>query len=144
MRQARIIASFFTILIIFSLIFTGSVSFISFIITTIYIILFVFMGVYLFLYGRFISWNILTYIPSYREAEGHIVASFHTLIEFIRVVFGKEKHGNYRSSFEEASKKQEFITPTQKYFMPAALIGLPVWNIFCLPSLFLAPYKEYR
>ena len=28
--------------------------------------------------------------------------------------------------------------------MPAALIAIPVWNIFTIPSLFIASYRAYR
>ncbi len=36
------------------------------------------------------------------------------------------------------------MIPTQKYFMPAELIGIPLWNLFCIPSLFMEQYREYR
>ncbi len=28
--------------------------------------------------------------------------------------------------------------------MPTALIAIPVWNLFSLPSLWIAKYREYR
>lgn len=28
--------------------------------------------------------------------------------------------------------------------MPASLIGLPLWNLFALPSLWIEKYREYR
>jgi hypothetical protein len=144
MQQGRVIGSFFTSIIILSFLLSGTESFLTFVLTAIYIVVFVVEGVYLFIYGRFISWNIFEYIPSYSEIEAHFVASFHSLIEFLRVVFGKEKNGNYRTYLEEARKSSWDMWKNEAYFMPAWLIGIPWCNIFCIPSLFIRKYASYR
>jgi hypothetical protein len=87
MRESRIVGSFFVVLFILSLLIGGSEGFLTFIVTSLYIILFVVEGVSLFVYGRWFSWRGLSSLPSYTEIEAHIVASVRSLIEFFRIVF---------------------------------------------------------
>ena len=91
MDRARTIGSFFTFLIILTVFFSKAEGFITFLMTAIYIIVFVVMGVYLFVYERFVLWDILARIPSYRSIEAHIVAAVRAAIDFVGVVFGKDR-----------------------------------------------------
>jgi hypothetical protein len=144
MEKSRIIASCFTTLIILTLLFTGSWGFLAFIFTVLYILLFVVEWVYLFIYGRFVSWNILESIPSYTRIEAHIVASLRSTFDFFRVVFGWEKQKTYKNYLDQAINTPTYTWEIPKYFMPASLIWLPFWNIFTLPSLFMGIYKPYN
>ncbi len=90
MERARILGSFCMILIIFTLLLGGADGFMVFLITAVYIGLFATVAVSLFVYERFIIWDILTRIPSYRTIEAHIVATLRSSIDFIGVVFGKD------------------------------------------------------
>lgn len=91
MDRARIIGSFFTLLVIFTIFLSGAEGFIAFLMTALYIVVFVMMGVYLFVYERFVLWDMLGRIPSYTSIETHIVATVRASIDFIGVVFGKDK-----------------------------------------------------
>ena len=144
MERGRIIGSFFTFIIILSFVLWGYNNFMTFILTIIYILLFVVEWVYLFVFWRFISWNILEYIPSYVEIESHIIATIHASFDFIGVVFGKEKKGSYAEYFAQSFQKEQSSEVPVPYFMPVELIALPVWNIFTLPSLFISKYRAYR
>ncbi len=144
MERWRIIGSFFTSIIILSFLLGGRDGFITFILTIIYILIFVVEGVYLFIYGRFISWNILEYIPSYLQIEGHMIATTRSFFDFIGVVFGKEKKWTYAEYISQSSVILETPGASIPYFMPVELIAIPIWNIFTLPSLFIAKYKPYR
>lgn len=144
MERARIIGSFFTFIIILSFIIWGYTNFMTFILTILYILLFVVEWVYLFIFGRFVSWNILEYIPSYVQIESHFIASIRSIFDFIGVVFGKEKKWSYAEYFEQSSQLSDPLESPTPFFMPIELIALPVWNIFALPSLFISKYKIYR
>ena len=144
MERWRIIGSFFTCITIFSFLLSGQDGFVTFIFTIIYIFVFVVEWVYLFIYGRFISWNILDFIPSYSQIEAHIVASSRSLFDFIGVVFGKEKQWTYAQYIEQSSIISEVPQGSLPYFMPVELIAIPVWNIFTIPSLFIPKYQSYR
>lgn len=144
MQRWRIIGSFFTCIIILSFLLSGQDGFVTFILTIIYILVFVVEGVYLFVYGRFISWNILDSIPSYSQIEAHIIASSRSVLDFIGVVFGKEKRWTYAEYIEQSSITPEAPQILIPYFMPVELIAVPVWNIFTLPSIFISKYNPYR
>jgi hypothetical protein len=144
MERWRIIASFFTFLIILAFLLTGTGSFLWFLITIVYILFFVVEWVYLFVYGRFVSWHILDALPRYTDIEAHIVASLRSFFDFFRVVFWKEKKSSYKEYLSEALSIESYSGEIPKYFMPAFLIGLPLWNIFSLPSLFMAKYRIYK
>lgn len=65
--------------------------------------------------------------------------------EFFRIAFGGQDRQEYHTFYvHEIMQHGEKKIPTQKYFMPAGLIGLPVWNIFCIPSVWMEQYREYR
>jgi hypothetical protein len=141
MERWRIIASFFTFLIIVAFLLTGTGSFLWFLITIIYILLFVVEWVYLFVYGRFVSWHILDALPRYADIEAHIIAFSRSFFDFFRVVFWKEKKSSYKEYLSEALSIEPYSGEIPKYFMP---VFLPLWNIFSLPSLFIAEYRIYK
>lgn len=95
---------------------------ISFIFIITYILLFVAVGVYLFVYNQFLSWDILEKIPSYRSLEAHIMSSLRSMIEFFRVSLGKEKDMSYREMYEEESEALVSIKEEVPYFMSPGLI----------------------
>lgn len=145
MVRARIIGSFFMTVFLMLLFIGSGESFFAFIFMGIYIIFIIVEGISLFLGGRYLSYPLLTMIPSYREVEAHIITSVEMLGDFIRVIFGQPKTITYNEAFEDA--KNYTIEPpvwVKPYFMPVALIGLPLWNIFTLPSFFTAQYRPYR
>lgn len=145
MIRARVIGSLFAFLYILSLFSSSDVWFIPTIIAIVGIVLFVVEGIYLFLYGSFVSWNILDKIPTYNELESHIKAGFMSMISFFMVAFGKEKSWNYKAYYEKYLEESNIAESyEEKYFMPAWLIGLPFWNIFTIPSVFIKKYKPYQ
>lgn len=145
MVRGRVVGSLFAFLYILSLFFSSDVWFIPTVILILGIVLFVVEGIYLFLYGSFVSWNILDKIPTYIELESHIKAGFMSVVWFFQVAFGKDKSGHYRDFYEkyisETAKREWY---SEKYFMPAWLIGLPFWNLFTIPSVFIKKYKPYQ
>ena len=140
MVRSRILWSTFTFLFVFSLFFWSSEWVISFVFIITYILLFVAVGVYLFVYNQFLSWDTLEKIPSYRSLEAHIMSSLRSMIEFFRVSLGKEKDMSYREIYEEESEALVSIKEEVPYFMPPWLIGIPFWNIVTIPSLFTEKY----
>jgi hypothetical protein len=143
-ERGRIIGSTLAFLYIISLLFSGSEGFFPFIILALGVLLFVVEGVYLMLYGRFISWGVLEKLPSYREIEAIIVASFGQTKEFVAVSMGKEKTLSFRENYTSLLEPETQNTPTEKYFMPASLLAIPFWNLFGIPSLFIEKYRAYR
>jgi hypothetical protein len=131
-------------MIILSVVLGGAEGFLSFVITALYIGVFVFLGVYLFVYERFVLWDILQRIPSYRSIEAHIVACVRTGVEFFGVVFGKKRTGSYSLYLEEALALGGTGGAPTEYFMPASIIAVPVINLLSLPSFFIASYRVYR
>ena len=144
MVRARILWSSALSLFLFSLFFSTSTSIIPFLITVVSILIFVIEGVYLFVYGRWLSLDLLAKIPSYARIESYIIASMRMCWQFVGVVFWKEKKYGYSELLAEEINSQKAILPKESYFMPAWLIGLPFWNILCIPSLFIEKYREYR
>lgn len=145
MVKGRVVGSLFAFLYILSLFFSSEVGFIPTIILILGIVLFVVEGIYLFLYNSFVSWNILDKIPTYLEIESHIKASIRSIIGFFQVSFGKEKTWSYREHYANyLQDSQKNDVHSEKYFMPAWLIGLPFWNVFALPSLFIKKYQSYH
>lgn len=145
MDRARNIWSCIAFFYIISQIISSNVGFLSFVILITGILLFVIEAIYLFIFGSFVTWNILDKIPNYREIEAHIRASITSIIEFILVSFGKEKKWTYIQYYNDNIIQDEVSVGTvEKYFMPIWLIALPFWNIFCIPSLLIERYKLYR
>lgn len=145
MVRWRVVGSFFAFLYFFSFLFSSRVGFIPTVILVVGIVVFVVEAIYIFLYGSFVSWNILDKIPTYNEVESHIKAWIKSIIEFFRISFGKEKSGTYSENFSNYLKETTSIIPhEEKYFMPAGLIGIPFWNLFTLPSLFIKKFQSYR
>lgn len=144
MVRARILGSAFAFLFLFSLFLWSSEGILPFILIITYILFFVTVWVYLFVYDRFLSWDILEKIPSYRSLEAHIMSSVRSITEFFRVSFGKPKEKSYQQFYEEECDPLVSIKSESPYFMPPWLIGIPFWNIFTIPSLFIEKYAPYR
>ncbi len=144
MARSRIIGSCFMLIYIVSILTLGSGGFIPFLIVAIYILIFVVEWVYLFIYGRWVSWDILDRIPSCHTLEAHFIASLRSIRDFSGVIFGSEKSGTYQTYLREAQKPLSPLENIPAYFMPRALIAIPVWNIFTIPSLFIERYRAYR
>lgn len=102
MVRARIIGSFFMTVFLMLLFIGSGESFFAFIFMGIYIIFIIVEGISLFLGGRYLSYPLLTMIPSYREVEAHIITSVEMLGDFIRVIFGQPKTITYNEAFEDA------------------------------------------
>lgn len=145
MVRARIVSSGFMTIFLLLLFIGSGESFFAFLILTLYIIFVIVEGVSIFLSGRYLSYTLLDKIPSYREVEAHIIAGFGSLYDFIRIIFGKAKTETYSERFE-AAKNNVPLAPIEvaPYFMPRPLIGLPLWNLFSIPSFFIAQYRPYR
>ena len=145
MIRGRVLWSLFAFIYIISLLFSSEVWLIPTIVIILWIVLIVVEGIYLFLYNSFVSWNILDKIPTYNEVESHIRATSISIVEFFKVSFGKEKTGTYSDHFQNyMDEMNEHESHPDSYFMPAWLIGIPFWNIFSIPSLFIKKYNSYR
>lgn len=143
--RGRVIGSTFAFLIMTASLFSSEGSFLFSATVILSVLLFVILSVNIFLRGEFILSGILEKIPTYEELEAHIFASVMSTKEFFRIAFGGQNRQDYHTFYvHEIVQYGEKKTPTQKYFMPAGLIGLPLWNIFCVPSLWMEQYREYR
>lgn len=143
--RARTIGSFFTFFLILSLYQGGSESFVPFLISGAYILFCVIEGVSLFIEGRFLHVGLLEKIPYLEQIEPHIFASLRSIGEFFRIVFGGASRTNYASLVAEERSRLSVVTPpSTPYFFPISTIGIPFWNLFSLPSLFIGKYREYR
>lgn len=145
-EQNRIVGSGLLFLYFLALSFSGGEGFSSFLVLVIWILFFVIEAVLLFVYGQFLSWKILEKIPSYRELEAFFLTSFLGVGEFVRVsIWGKKSFvfsEKYFSFLEKwTTSRTDTIVP---YFMPAWLLGIPFWNLFGIPSLFIEKYTPYR
>jgi hypothetical protein len=143
--RARIIGSSLGMLVIAGSLVATEGSFLFSFTLIISILIFAIVSVHLFLKGEYISSWLLESLPSYEEIEAHIFASTASVIEFFRVAFGGEGRRDYHTLYtRELSLRPQAHVPTTAYFMPAPLIGIPFWNIFALPSLWIEKYREYR
>jgi len=143
--RGRVIGSTFAFLIMIASLFSSKWGFLFSITVILSVLLFVVLSVNIFLRGEFVLSGILEKIPTYEELEAHIFASAMSIKEFFRIAFGGQDRQNYHTFYiHEIAQRGEKKIPTQKYFMPAGLIGLPLWNIFCIPSLWMEQYREYR
>ncbi len=142
--RGRIIGSCFLFLYFVSIFFTGAQSLISFLLITSFILYFVIEAVYIFVYEEYLSWDILDRLPSYEMVHASMVAAFLTIFDFFRVAFGGEKKSSWKSLIEEETIRGNYALPSEPYFMPIHLIGIPFFNLFTLPSLFIEKYKPYR
>ncbi|GAB0174518.1 MAG: hypothetical protein HHAS10_03970 [Candidatus Altimarinota bacterium] len=145
MIRGRVLGSLFAFLYFISFLISSEVGFLPNLILISGIVVFVVEAIYIFLYGSFVSWNIVDKILTYNEIEAHIKASVKSIFEFFRVSLGKEKSGSYKEYYSGYLAEAESIIPhEEKYFMPASLIGLPFWNLFTIPSLFIKKFQSYR
>lgn len=143
--RGRVIGSASAFFIMITSLFSSEGGFLFSISIILSVLLFVILSVNVFIRWELILSGFLTKIPTYEELEAHIFASIMSIREFFRIAFGGEKRQDYHAFYiHEMTQRGEKIVPTQKYFMPAALIGLPVWNLFCIPSLWIEQYREYR
>lgn len=143
--RGRVIGSTFAFLIMIASLFSSEGGFLFSITVILSVLLFVILSVNIFLRGEFILSGILEKIPTYEELEAHIFASVMSTKEFFRIAFGGQNRQDYHTFYiHEIAQRGKKRVPTQKYFMPAGFIGLPLWNIFCIPSLWMEQYREYR
>lgn len=133
------------ILITLIVFYGGAVSTLVFALTILAVVGFIITAVYLFLHGEFLSLGIYRYIPTYASIEAHIVTNLISLINFFRVAFGGEKHGNYVSIYTEKKSLYETkLAPINPYILPTSFIGIPLVNLITLPSLTMSRTREYR
>ena len=143
--RGRVIGSSIALMIILSSIFSSTGGFLLELVIIVSVLLILAITVNLFVRGELIVSHAMEYIPTYEEIEAHIFASIGFLGEFSRIVFGGTGRETYHTLYvRELSRKGDPIIPTHEYFMPPALIGLPIWNLFCLPSLWIEKYSEFR
>jgi hypothetical protein len=143
-ERGRIIGSTLGCLLIIASIISGEGS--SLMTSTIIfsILVFVVISVNIFFRSIFIRYTFLEYIPCYTEIEAHLFACLMSVKEFIRIIFGGSERIVYRIYFEKYIQWASPRAPETRYFMPASLIGMPFWNLFCIPSLWITQYREYR
>lgn len=143
--RGRIIGSTLFFVILLSNIFSSEWGMIITLVGWIAVLLFVVLAVNIFLRSSFIGTAWIEKIPSYREWEAHFFALILSIREFIRIAFGGSGKRNYHELYiEELEQTSEKVPPSNPYFMPAGLIGVPFWNLFTLPSLWIEQYREYR
>lgn len=46
--------------------------------------------------------------------------------------------------FERENTREDGERVVEPYFMPPGLLGMPFFNLFGIPSLFIARYEPYR
>jgi hypothetical protein len=150
-QTGRRIASFMVAIIILTAFVSWGVG-LGVLFAIIYIGLIVITLVGLFVQKQFFSLGIYHSIPTYLEFEAHLFACVRYSWSFVRVIFGGEKKANYQEVYSEilvqktSSSSQwgnngDWSVP---YFMPLWLVGLPVFNLITLPSLFNSTYARYR
>jgi hypothetical protein len=145
-RESRKAGILFLILFALGLSLTTREDFFLFLLVGAYILFFVLEAIYLLLYGRYIAFRFLDYIPSMQNMELYCLASMRNFYEFVRVIFGQEKRGSL-SEYIQDYRERYYIpleNPTVAYFMPFQLLGLPFWNLFSIPTLFQEQYHPYR
>ena len=143
--RGRVIGSSITLMIILSSIFSSTGGFLLDFVIILCVLFILAITVNLFIRGELIINRVVESIPTYDEIEAHIFASIGFLGEFSRIVFGGTDRETYHTLYvRELSRKAEPIIPSHEYFMPPSLIGLPIWNLFCIPSLWIEKYSEFR
>lgn len=143
-RSKSISTGFFMVIILTSYI-TGETSVVTYMLLITYILYVVIEAVYLMIYGRYLDIPIFSRIPTYREIEASILASIHTLYEFFRIAFGGVNARTWQELFLVYYNHRDTDTSfTDKYFMPLGLLGIPIFNLISIPSLFIVRYKPYR
>lgn len=142
--RGRIVGSALFFMYIISLWLTWAESLLSFLILIAAILLFVVKGVYIFLYDRSIEFDLFEKLPSYDQVHSAIIASVESLFEFFRIAFGGHDRVSWMTFFERENTREDGERIEESYFMPPNLLGIPFFNLFGLPSLFIEQYRPYR